>query len=722
MEKPYVFISYSTKDQEYADKVYKHLTANGLNVWMASHDIHGGEDFANEITNAVNGCDTFVFVMSKNSDDSPHCINELSLAFSGRKRIIPIRIEDFNLSKTSTYFLQRAQWVNAVESFESGLDEVFAQINKKEEVVFNTGFKKFNGVSNGAPQKTLAKKKVTIISIMAIAFVTAMVVFFTIMMPLINFSRAIKFFNTGRYQEAITIYQDLNGFRDSETKIKIIKALERIEKGSYEEGIKDIISNGAVVTISYDCAGGELFDNAGDNNIFTYDLNNQFTSLMSSKRNGYAYNGWSLIACLPEITEDKNKVNLYFKAEWTKKSFDITYDLAGGNVEGENYISYNSDDPTFTLINPTRKGYTFTGWTGTGLLEKTITVTIEEGSSGHRYYTANWDIINYAITYNLNGGSVSGNPSTYTVEDTFILNNPSKFDCEFNGWMGTGLTNSTIKVIVDKGSIGDRVYTATWSNESAFSFIFEGASDLTITGYIGNATSLEIPEYIEGRKVVEIDKYAFYGCASLTSVVIPNSVTSIGEGAFSGCSSLVSIELPNSVTSIGNSVFEDCDTLTSIEIPDSVTSIGASAFYNCSSLTSIEIPNSVTSIGEYAFYECSKLQYEIKDGLKYLGNSTNKYLYLAGIEDSSYHLNSFRIADGCRFIREYAFEDWIERIEIPNSVKWIGICAFCCDSETKFIFNGTTKNWAEISIEDSFFSPDGYLYVDCTDGRVYVGY
>ena len=109
-------------------------------------------------------------------------------------------------------------------------------------------------------------------------------------------------------------------------------------------------------------------------------------------------------------------------------------------------------------------------------------------------------------------------------------------------------------------------------------------------------TSITIP-----NSVTSIGNYAFYCCRSLTSITIPNSVTSIGGAAFYSCSGLTSITIPNSVTSIGDEAFCHCTQLTSITIPNSVTSIGASAFCNCSGLTSITIPNSVTSIGDYAF-------------------------------------------------------------------------------------------------------------------------
>jgi predicted RNA-binding protein with PUA-like domain len=79
----------------------------------------------------------------------------------------------------------------------------------------------------------------------------------------------------------------------------------------------------------------------------------------------------------------------------------------------------------------------------------------------------------------------------------------------------------------------------------------------------------------------------------LTELEIPDSVTSIGDYAFYYCTSLASVVIGNSVTSIGNYAFEDCYSLTSIVIPDSVTSIGDDAFYYCTSLTSIAFTGTV---------------------------------------------------------------------------------------------------------------------------------
>lgn len=129
----------------------------------------------------------------------------------------------------------------------------------------------------------------------------------------------------------------------------------------------------------------------------------------------------------------------------------------------------------------------------------------------------------------------------------------------------------------------------------------------TITKYIESDTVVVIPSKINGVTVETIDHAAFERSA-VTSVTIPDSVTSIGGAAFANCSELTNILIPNSVTSIGLSAFEHCTSLKSITLPSSLRNISMFLFHNCSQLTTIQIPDSVLSIQDYAFENCIRLE------------------------------------------------------------------------------------------------------------------
>ena len=145
-----------------------------------------------------------------------------------------------------------------------------------------------------------------------------------------------------------------------------------------------------------------------------------------------------------------------------------------------------------------------------------------------------------------------------------------------------------------------------WAEEfkiGKLTFEIETPTTVGLIDADGDITKAFLSETIDYQgktyTLTEIRGWAFSECSSLTSVTIPNSVTSIGEYAFGGCA-LKSITIPNSVTEIGWGAFAYCE-FTSVTIPNSVTSIGDYAFYGCYALKWITIPNSVTSIGCRAF-------------------------------------------------------------------------------------------------------------------------
>ena len=240
---------------------------------------------------------------------------------------------------------------------------------------------------------------------------------------------------------------------------------------------------------------------------------------------------------------------------------------------------------------------------------------------------------------------------------------------------GTALTKATENAItIERNHILPMASIPTQPTPPANEIWYTSSTGNIVTPYktgVFGATILS-NNYENGKGIIkfngnitEVGYDAFWNCDALTSVTIPNSVTSIGEGAFLGCSKLKSFygkfasednrcliidgvlnsfapaglttyTIPNSVTSIGYAAFYGCSALksfygkfasednrcviidgvlhsfapaglTSYTIPNSVTSIGDYAFEGCYALKSVTIPNSVTEIGDYAFIGCSAL-------------------------------------------------------------------------------------------------------------------
>ena len=181
----------------------------------------------------------------------------------------------------------------------------------------------------------------------------------------------------------------------------------------------------------------------------------------------------------------------------------------------------------------------------------------------------------------------------------------------------------------------------------------------------------------EGTKI--ICDSAFSMCNFLTSIIVPNSVTSIGEGAFSGCILLFKIIIPNSVTSIGDLAFMDSNALSHIVISNSVTSIGDGTFYGCNSLTNIAIPDSVTSIGDIAFSGCRSLSnIVIPDSVTSIGD----YVF-----EGCTSLSNIVIPNNVTSIGSNAFKNCssLSNIVIPDSVTSIGNGVFSGCLSLKYI-------------------------------------
>ena len=150
--------------------------------------------------------------------------------------------------------------------------------------------------------------------------------------------------------------------------------------------------------------------------------------------------------------------------QWTAPTYTVTLHTNGGTINSGNVTSYTYGVGATLPTDVTRTGYTCKGWYDNENLTGSPVTAISNTETGNKEYWAKWEINQYTITYDLAGGTVEGNPDTYTVEmDTFTLNTPTRPGYTFTGWSGTGLDGeNNMTVTIPKGSTGDRIYTAHW--------------------------------------------------------------------------------------------------------------------------------------------------------------------------------------------------------------------------------------------------------------------
>ncbi len=264
------------------------------------------------------------------------------------------------------------------------------------------------------------------------------------------------------------------------------------------------------------------------------------------------------------------------------------------------------------------------------------------------------------------------------------------------------------------------IISVRWGCYIENGIIYELSEDETywiVSDYSGEITDVVIKSECIGRPVKEIVRRMFYDCDSITSVEIPDSVTTIGDSAFENCTKLASVKIGNSVTTIESSAFKGCSSLTSIDIPNSVTTIESSAFEGCSSLTSIDIPDSAIKIGRSAFSGCDNLTFNVYDNAKYLGNATNRYHALMEVVSSD--ITSCDIHENTKVIADSAFSNCenLTSIEIPDSVTTIGNSAFfACDSITSIDIPDSVT-----TIGDNAFFVCDNLTFNVYDNAKYLG-
>ena len=212
-------------------------------------------------------------------------------------------------------------------------------------------------------------------------------------------------------------------------------------------------------TVTMDTAGGDPI------RPIQYTVESEAFQLPTPVRTGYIFLGWTGEG----ITEPQKTIEIpqgstgdrTYTANWQVIEYTIITLLEGGNA-GSSQVYFYTVEQTVTLPTPTRTGYTFLGWTGEGITTPQPNVTIPKGSTGDKTYIENWELTEYNITMDLNGGSGQEKVVYTMTDEDFELPTPTRNGYEFVGWTGEDITTPQTSVKIPKGSTGNKAYTANW--------------------------------------------------------------------------------------------------------------------------------------------------------------------------------------------------------------------------------------------------------------------
>lgn len=407
---------------------------------------------------------------------------------------------------------------------------------------------------------------------------------------------------------------------------------------------------------------------------------------------GYEFSSWKFDFNQP-ITND---IKIY--GNYNPVAYEISVNSSGGVCEIDKLTVKPGE--SFTLPEPKRDGYLFSGWYyGDYYYSNRINSSIWNYETIEIY--ANWQAL-----FKTSNGVITG-LGDYLSSSIREFTIPEKI----NNITITKIENNAFKeeTQIEKMIIPDTVLSI---GESAF----YGCSNLkeiklpknlkTISNYLFYKCSL-LDSIIIPSTLISIGENSFYDCDKLVELSLPDTITSIGRCAFTYCSSLQTINLPKSLKELNSFTFADCGNLKAIEFPNTLETIDSWCFENCLKIEKLVIPSSVTLIGEYAFRQCinlnevslfcsnetlirknafqncSKIQQcntaSIEDWLKitFLENSNPcqiaKNLYVNGNK-----LTELTVPSNITKISDYAFYgcESITKITLPNSVTDIGKLAF----------------------------------------------
>ena len=236
-------------------------------------------------------------------------------------------------------------------------------------------------------------------------------------------------------------------------------------EASKEINVKEGEEKPTMYSISYELNGG-----SATGAVVQYDGTKDVT-LPTPTKEGYNFLGWYESADFSGSKVEKiaagSKGDKTFYAKWeevAEDAYTISYELNGGNISGQ-ATSYTGEEDV-TLVAPTFAGYEFAGWYESADFSGSKVEKIAAGSTGNKTFYAKWTVVEYAVSYELNGGSMTGAVETYNVESEDIaLVAPTKEGYKFLGWYASADFSGSKVEKIAAGSTGDKTFYAKWESE-----------------------------------------------------------------------------------------------------------------------------------------------------------------------------------------------------------------------------------------------------------------
>lgn len=248
--------------------------------------------------------------------------------------------------------------------------------------------------------------------------------------------------------------------------------------------------------------------NGGSNNLSNpagYNVTSNTIVLQNPTRAGYTFNGWytdSSFGTECDTITAGSTGDKTFYASWTPNQNTVKFNANGGSGSMSSVTVATNGTTKLPQNTFVRTGYEFAGWatSSSGSVAYSDKATYAMGTDSSYTLYAVWNVVNYTISYDTDGGSISGHQTSYnTNTSTFTLPTPEKEDYIFLGWSGTGISGIQKTVTVTKGSTGDREYTANWElNAYAITLDANGGTtdaDTVIVKYGENYT-IDTPKRI----------------------------------------------------------------------------------------------------------------------------------------------------------------------------------------------------------------------------------